>query len=368
MKPAPQSAATLDNLTLARKEGFRCFAEAEKPKRPDMLTLAELRALSTKARAAYDKRRREWHANLGPIRTPQLDAVHSELWSILDSNLQYGDKPKGAVAVEAAAGLGKTTATLTFARDFHRREIDANGRETSLGDERWPVCRIGMTGRTTFREFNRSILYFYGHPGTQTGNASAFAHRALDTMIACSTKVLLIDDFHFLDFHSTDGRQISNHIKFIENEFPMTLIVVGIGLSEKGLYTTFNTTTASEVAQTARRTTTLSMRGFSVDNLHSRREWRSLLKSFEKYLVLCEMRPGMLAEAMPDYLFWRTSGHIGSLTTLLSRGCGRAMRTRAEVLTTEILDHVRIDEAAELQAHALREQFRTGKLSTRVAK
>lgn len=33
----------------------------------------------------------------------------SDLWDIVDSNVQDGDKAKGAVAVDAFPGLGKTT-------------------------------------------------------------------------------------------------------------------------------------------------------------------------------------------------------------------------------------------------------------------
>lgn len=92
--------------------------------------------------------RREWHANLGPMRTPQLASLHEDLWDIVDSNLQDGDKAKGDVAVDAFPGLGKTTAVLAFAREFHRREIAEFGAFTAQGHERWPVCRVGLTGNT----------------------------------------------------------------------------------------------------------------------------------------------------------------------------------------------------------------------------
>jgi hypothetical protein len=52
-----------------------------------------------------------------------------------------------------------------------------------------------------------------------------------------------------------------------------------------------------------------------------------------------------------DYLFARTSGHIGSYFTLLLRGCYRAIRTGTEAVTRDLLDGVRLDEASE-QARA----------------
>lgn len=60
------------NLALSRKEDFQAFADAPRRIQPGTLTRSELRALDTAGRSAYDRARREWHANLGPIRTPQL--------------------------------------------------------------------------------------------------------------------------------------------------------------------------------------------------------------------------------------------------------------------------------------------------------
>jgi hypothetical protein len=119
--------ARLDNLTLARKEGWQRFVNAPARIAPEPLTRAELDALGEEAFEDYNRRRREWHANLGPIKTPQLAALHEDLWDIVDSNAQDGDKAKGAVAIDAFPGLGKTTSVLAFARQYHRREINALG-------------------------------------------------------------------------------------------------------------------------------------------------------------------------------------------------------------------------------------------------
>lgn len=64
---------------------------------PERLSHKQLDALSDDARDDYELRRREWHANLGPIKTPQLIELHDHLWYIVDGNAQDGDKAKGAV-------------------------------------------------------------------------------------------------------------------------------------------------------------------------------------------------------------------------------------------------------------------------------
>jgi hypothetical protein len=62
------------------------------------------------------------------------------------------------------------------------------------------------------------------------------------------------------------------------------------------------------------------MPAFDITADDGRRQWRSLLKATERQLVLSRAAPGMLA-GLADYLFGRTTGHIGSLMTLITRGC-----------------------------------------------
>ena len=49
----------------------------------------------------------------------------------------------------------------------------------------------------------------------------------------------------------------------------------------------------------------------------------------------------------PSYLYERTGGHIGSLMTLITRGCYRAIAREQERISRDLLDSIRIDEAAE---------------------
>ncbi|MFD7019993.1 AAA family ATPase [Streptomyces sp. NPDC059928] len=347
-EPTPHSERPrLDNLTLSRKEGFRQLAQAPRRIQPDALTPADLTALSTTARAGYDRQRRDWHANLGPIKTPQLSALQEDLWDIVDSNAQDGDKPKGAVAVDAFPGLGKTTAVLHFAQKFHLREIVEEGEFTQAGHERWPVCRVGLTSNTGMKDFNRAILEFFAHPARFRGTSAQFLQRALDCVLDCETKVLIIDDLHFLKWSDCNGREVSNHFKYIANEFPVTLIFIGVELASRGLYCEMDGAGDVTLAQTARRTTPLSMEPFAVNDEKRRREWRNLMLWLEKRIVLAEKFPGMLADELSDYFYARTTGHIGSLMTLINRGCQRAIRTGTERLEEELLNSVKIDAASE---------------------
>ncbi|ASW84898.1 AAA domain protein [Mycobacterium intracellulare 1956] len=362
----PRGSSNLDNLTLSRKEGWRAYVEAPKRIRPETLSRGQIRRLSEPAADIYNQRRADWHNNIGPLRTPQLAALHEDLWVITDSSTQDGNHAKGAVALDGYPGLGKTWAVEAFAKEFHRREVRRHGEFTRAGDERWPVCRIGMRGNTSMKDFNAALCDFYAHPGSRRGTAEELGRRALDCVLSCETRLLIIDDLHFLHWQRSGGVEISNHFKYIANEFPLTLLSIGIGLGNRGslmedLCCNLNSAGYKDIVleQTTRRTTILKMLPYQVDTERGRRQWRTLLTTIEERLVLGSKRPGMLAEDLSDYLFRRSTGHIGSLMELIRRGCVKAIRNGAETLNQNVFDSIRIDSAAEKARQELAVAFRT---------
>lgn len=208
------------------------------------------------------------------------------------------------------------------------------------------MFRVGLTSNTTLRTLNRMICEFYGHPATDRANAAALASHALDCVLSCQTQLGIIDDVHFIDLDRRDGLAVSNHLKWLANELPVTFVYVGVGLAERRFFADGLTGKNVVLAQTARRWTRLGVDPFRFDTDQGRRHWTSLVKATERQLVLTDHRPGMLVD-VADYLFERTTGHIGSYFTLLVRGCYRAIRTGTEALTRDLLDGVRLDEASE---------------------
>jgi hypothetical protein len=73
----------------------------------------------------------------------------------------------------------------------------------------------------------------------------------------------------------------------------------------------------------------------------------------------------MLADDLAGYLFARTTGHIGSLMTLVNRGAQRAIRRGGEALTADLLDTVKIDEAAEQARAQILAALTSGRLNAR---
>lgn len=347
--------------SLSRKDGWQRFCDTPPRTRPESLTSKALAALSEDARSDYHDARCDWHANFGTIATPQLTAVREELGLIVDSNRQDPDRVRGAAVIDGLPGLGKTTIVNLFGRDHHRKALRRLGRTTESGDEHVPVFRVGLTSNTTLRELNKMICVFYGHPGADRGNAAQLGAYALDCVLSCSTRVGIIDDVHFINQQSKDGLAVSNHLKWLANELPVTFIYAGVGLEERRFFEEGLSGASSAFAQSGRRWTRLEVGFFDHDE-----HWTALVKAIDQQLVLARWRPGQLSRHA-DYLFTRTGGHIGSLMTLVNRGCVKAIRTGGEAITRSLLDTVRIDEAAEKARRrneaAARERKRAGRRS-----
>ncbi len=171
-----------------------------------------------------------------------------------------------------------------------------------------------------------------------------------------------VDDLHFIDPRRKDGLDVSNHLKWLASELPVTFIYAGVGLAGRGLFAEGLTGQNAVLAQTGRRWTRLELPPFEIVSDQGRRDWRGLLKATERQLVLARARPGMLT-GLADYLFERSSGHIGSFITLITRGCVKALRSGDEELTGALLDRVRIDEASEQARRQLAAAFAAGRLS-----
>jgi hypothetical protein len=176
-----------------------------------------------------------------------------------------------------------------------------------------------------------------------------------------------IDDLHFLHGRYQRVAELSNQFKHIANEFPVTVLLIGIGLHERNaLLDDTCRYEDHEMEQLLRCTTPVDMLPFDVTTKAKRQQWRDLLLTLEQRLALANKYPGMLADDLSDKLFWRSTGHIGSLMSLIRLACQRAIRGGAEMLTDELIDRCKIDSAAELGRRELEAAFRRGKKTTRV--
>lgn len=351
--------------SLSTKRGWLTYVNAPDREQPETLTTAKLAALSPRARAEYEEARVVWHANIGPIRTPQLTEVHRQLWNIVGSSREDGDHPRAAAVIDAYPGLGKSTIANSFARDWHRRQIQTYGEFTEDGHERVPVVRVQLSDETSRRDFNSMMCRFFNLPGYDAGNANHLGDKAADAVMACDSTLVLVDDVHFLDMKRKSGRAVANHFKALNNNFPATFLHVGVGLVGRGLLDEGLGPDQVELAQNSRRSTPLAVAPFTIGDEPGRRAWRTLLLTIENAVVLAKKHPGMIADDLSDALFARSTGHFASLMALIKRGVAQAVATGAEALTAEVLASVKNDAAAEAARLELEAGFAAGRLSSR---
>jgi hypothetical protein len=345
---------------LSSYEGWSAYAHGEAAPEPERLSLAAVRALGAAARDEYNDARARYHAAI-LVRTPQVEAAHEHIWDVLESNMQGADRVKGAVAIDAPPGLGKTTTVNTFGREFHRRQIARYGPTLDGGDTlHIPVCHVGFHGRMTTKSLNGMIFDYYNHPGLhdrrrRPATDHGLAGAAAESAVRHGTRLFIVDDIHFLKPLTSDGGQVSNQLKWLANEYPVTFLFAGVNLNNRGILEEGGTL---ETAQTARRWTVLKMAPFQIDTAPEDDDWRTFIKTVEKRIVLADGHRGMLYN-LADYLFVRSSGYIGSLMDLVTRGIARAVRSGSEHIDQDLLDRITIDTAAEARRVSLAAEVST---------
>lgn len=337
----------------ATYEGWQRYVEYDRGQMPDRLTRAQLQKLTDAARGEYNVSRTNWHANI-LIRTPQVDSVHEHLGDLVDSNAQGMGFVRPAAAIDSPPSLGKSTTMDTFGKAFYLAHMRQFGPYVDNDQDilRIPVCKITLPGEITIKALHLQIDRFYAHPTATTADVRGrlpsrdLAASAAESVRRHATRLMLIDDIHFLNPRTENGEKVANELKWLANEYPATFVFAGVGLKARGLFSEGHGADGAALAQTGRRWTHLKVDPFDVTAPGGDQVWHDTLLAIERNLVLSHIRPGMLTN-MHDYLFIRSTGVIGSLMSLMRLGAARAVRTGREQLDEELLEKVLINDAAE---------------------
>jgi hypothetical protein len=336
---------------LTAKEGWQAFCDRSPVSRPEHHSLATLRALGEDERGAYNLDRSIWHANLGPFKTPSITAIHAALERLVRLNMcQRVGVRRGAV-LEGPATVGKSTTLWTFGRQLHRELIAAHGQLTPEGHEHIPVCYASLTGASTIKGLMAELCTFYNDPLPRRQTADDLTERFGELVRKCRTRLVVIDDLHFLRLWHDDGQRVNDQLKYLQSVLPATFLLCGIDLKGLGLFHDGHDQVASgraggAAAQNGRRLRHFRVKPFQRAEALSEGAFGVLVASIERELVLGRSEPGMLSD-QADYLWRRCTGHIGSLMALVAEGCELAIGDGAERLTRQVLDRVVIDEDAE---------------------
>ncbi len=334
---------------LATKTGWDTFVNTAPRADLDVLSRTEMGQLSGEELEDYTEARMVWNANLPTVKTHQLTSAFAVIDQVMASNRRDADRLRGSVVVDAAPGLGKTTIATRYARDFHRRTYRRHGPKTTTGHQRLPVAFVPLSAGMTLKGLNQKILAFYGHPAANRATSTRLGAMAVDCVTSCDTQLIVIDDLHFIDFRHRHGMEVSNHLKGLANEMPVTFIYVGVRLREKRFFDEGILGPDAVYAQTSRRATRCEVAPFDITTDAGMRGWTDLLRALEAHILLADAHPGMLTDHARE-LHRRTQGHIASLTNLIDRACYLAVTTGTETITTDLLAATTSDNAAQTLA------------------
>jgi len=164
------------------------------------------------------------------------------------------------------------------------------------------------------------------------------------------TTLFIVDDIHFVNLGTREGQAVNDHLKYLANTIAATFVYAGIGCELTGLMTEGFGPSAESRSQTKSRFTLLEAGSFEDRTPEGRRMWRAVLASFESELVLLQARPGDVHKTLAPYLFWRTAGVIGTLSSLLREGAALAIERGCERLSESLLDDLPADAEAQGQS------------------
>lgn len=334
---------------LSRKQGWNAFVSSGPRDDFEVLSRREMEALPADHLEDYNEARMVWNANLPTVKTAQLKAAYRDIDQVMASNRRDSDRLRGSVVIDAEPGLGKTTIATRYARDFHQQVYRREGPKTPDGHQRLPVAFVPLSAGITLKGLNQQLLRFYGHPAVDRASTSKLGALAVDCVASCQTRLIIIDDLHFIDFRHRHGTEVSNHLKGLANEMAVTFIYVGVKLQEKRFFDEGLVGEQAVYAQTSRRTTRCEVAPFAIKSEAGFRGWVGLLRALESHIKLADAHPGMLVDHAQE-LHRRTQGRIASLTNLLDRVSYLAIASGTETINSELIAATTIDNAAQVSS------------------
>ncbi|HEY1700410.1 MAG TPA: AAA family ATPase [Trebonia sp.] len=323
-------------------------------------SLDEYRALSPQGRFEYDFHRIATHANLRLQETPMSRKLHEVIFGRLLGNATIRSPgTRDGLMISGEPTHGKTETTCWAAADFegiwrthYARFVP--GPAPGTRDNYAPIAYCKVPPKATPKSLCQVILDIYDdrHPGTQSNMLRAVR----DTIRDHRTNTLIIDDITRLNMDRKDDQDTLDVIRSLM-DLGTTLVLVGFDIPKSGLlrgarrdpvtkqyiFPTGRSHAESASAQTGLRFDLVNIEPFRYSATGSDTSFAEHLAGIEEQLRLLKATESMLTGGdMPAYLYEHTHGSVGLLRRLIDDGCKRAMRTREERLTRDLLAGIRI--------------------------
>lgn len=322
------------------------------PMSPLILTVKQWAALSDLDYELQSEALEQWLGHVY-IDTPELKAITHTMTRTVRANAFSPPGAKNIVALSGRNLAGKSTLAKRWARSIYRDSIkdsplDDRGRPVGRPARGWevdfcPVVFLNMGAGAKMAAFDRLILSFFGLPTDgRVGELTASAVKAIQRH---RTKVLVIDDAHFIKTVCKDARDVLDHIKKINTEIGevgATLVLVGADLTDNAL---------AQDPQIAGRMKLRVFPEYEIDRAEEQCAWQRIVRDLENQVLphLPAGKPGMLFTELAGELWCRTQGYLGDLRELVCEATILATQDRSHRIQRKHLDMIDLSVRAELE-------------------
>ena len=336
-------------------EDWKAFVDRPQPVKPETPTKSEFAKMSDNERYESRKNRMIYHAAFGPLQTESYKVISGDLLLLASNNLRAGPGARGGGVIDGEGTLGKTAILLQIGRKYEKaRRKQAHDRLDRSGEDYlmpngWvfiPVVYIVLPGETTPKSLYESLAVYYGVPLPTRYTLSWLKQKVREFARNCGTSLIMVDDIHYLKMRNRNNEVVNNHLKELANIISATLLYAGIDCDGSNLFSEGRSEDKKHFSQTRRRFKRHRVKPFSLKTAGEKKRWMSLIKSFEAHIYLVDHKPGALA-GLAEYIFHRTGGSIGGVSTLIRQSANLAIKERKEKLSKTLLNRIELDEGSE---------------------
>ena len=322
------------------------------PMSPLILTVKQWAALSDLDYELQSEALEQWLGHVY-IDTPELKAITHTMTRTVRANAFSPPGAKNIVALSGRNLAGKSTLAKRWARSIYRDSIkdsplDDRGRPVGRPARGWevdfcPVVFLNMGAGAKMAAFDGLILSFFGLP--TDGRVRELTASAVKAIQRHRTKVLVIDDAHFIKTVCKDARDVLDHIKKINTEIGevgATLVLVGADLTDNAL---------AQDPQIAGRLKLRVFPEYEIDRAEEQCAWQRIVRDLENQVLphLPAGKPGMLFTELAGELWCRTQGYLGDLRELVCEATILATQDRSHRIQRKHLDMIDLSVRAELE-------------------
>lgn len=327
------------------KEDWFGYVFYEPPPRPLLPPYKVYLAQDKAEQRRLNRLRSSYHSALVLAWTPAVRHFETEIMELLEANEYAPPGARPGLLIDGPPTVGKSTLVKMIARKFEqqlREDFPERFVPERLGSY-VPVVYISLADQVTPKQISVAFARYLNTP--TGGTKEDIDHRILDALAACGTQLVIFDDLHFLDCSHKDGRASNDHIKYLANHAPCTIIGTGVDLEDSPLLSEGGATGRN--TQTSGRFSRQLLSPFTLDAERDIMEWAAVIRSLEGSLALYRHEPESLTRRHWRYLHDRTGGSIAALHALIRRSAVRTVREGIEAVTLEVMDSIVLSYAHE---------------------